>query len=79
MIKSAIQPEETSNLCRSGDLSRMLPSEAMLIASGWPKIQHQNINEIRSKNARLLHLVRRAERNLMSYERSGNYLIKLHK
>lgn len=65
VIRSPLQPEETSGLCRSGDLSRMLASEAVLVAAGWSK------RRTPSRPARLLHLARRAERNLMSYERSG--------
>ena len=36
LIRSSLEPEETRGLTRSGDLSRMLPSEAHLMASGWP-------------------------------------------
>jgi hypothetical protein len=32
-----MQPEEVRGLARSGDLSRMLPSEIMLMAHGWPR------------------------------------------
>ena len=35
LIRSELEPEETRGLTRSGDLSRMLPSEAHLMASGW--------------------------------------------
>ena len=35
VIKSELQPEETSGLARSGDISRMLPMEAHLLAQGW--------------------------------------------
>ena len=35
MIRSELQPEETSGLARSGDISRMLPMEAHLLAQGW--------------------------------------------
>lgn len=37
VIRSALQPEETRGLTRSGDLSRMLPFEAHLLAAGWPR------------------------------------------
>lgn len=37
LIRSALQPEETAGLTRSGDLSRMLPAEAHLLAAGWPR------------------------------------------
>ena len=53
----------------------MLPSEAHLLAAGWPKNrtddQGNQVQVAGSKPARLLHMVRRAERNLMSYERTG--------
>ena len=58
LIKSPMEPEETSGLCRSDDISRMLPSELTLLASKIPQ-------------ARLLHFARRAERTLLSYERVG--------
>ena len=120
VLRSPLQPEETAGLARSGDISRMLPSEAHLVAVGWPKgrgvatrsvevsasIDTDDDEEdeeggesgsgIRSKSesgsksksrnlttttvsvlvegsrpARLLHMARRAERTLMSYERDG--------
>jgi len=37
VIRSPLQPEEVRGLTRSGDLSRMLPSEIMLMAHGWPR------------------------------------------
>jgi hypothetical protein len=37
LVRSALQPEETAGLTRSGDLSRMLPAEAHLLAAGWPR------------------------------------------
>jgi hypothetical protein len=36
-VRSSLQPEETAGLTRSGDLSRMLPFEAHLLAAGWPR------------------------------------------
>lgn len=39
MVRSPLQPEEVRGLARSGDLSRMLPSEIMLMAHGWPRKQ----------------------------------------
>jgi hypothetical protein len=36
VVRSEQSPEETRGLSRSGDLSRMLPSEARLLAAGWP-------------------------------------------
>lgn len=75
VVRSPLQPEETRGLTRSDDLSRMLPFEAHLMAAGWPKNGvDQEGNEVvkeGSRPARLLHMVRRAERNLMSYERTG--------
>lgn len=59
----------------------MLPSEAHLLAAGWPKNRTDDQgNEIvveGSRAARMLHMVRRAERNLMSYERTGTFLAML--
>ena len=37
VIRSPLQPEEVRGLTRSGDLSRMLPSEMMMMAHGWPR------------------------------------------
>jgi len=58
LVRSPVEPEQTSGLCRSDDLSRMMPSEMVLLASKSPQ-------------ARLLHFARRAERTLLSYERVG--------
>lgn len=58
LVRSPLEPEETNGLCRSDDISRMLPSEMALIANG-------------SRPARLLHYARRVERTLLSYERVG--------
>lgn len=58
VVRSPLEPVETRSLTRSDDLSRMLPSEAALLAMG-------------GKYGRLLHFSRRAERNLTSYERSS--------
>jgi uncharacterized protein with von Willebrand factor type A (vWA) domain len=58
LVWSPLEPEETNGLCRSDDISRMLPSEMALIANG-------------SRPARLLHFARRVERTLLSYERVG--------
>ncbi|KAK9819714.1 hypothetical protein WJX72_001579 [[Myrmecia] bisecta] len=72
VIRSPLQPEETRGLTRSGDLSRMLPFEAHLLAAGWPKQPNPDGSPKEgSRPARLLHMVRRAERGLMSYERTG--------
>ncbi|KAF8063042.1 viaA [Scenedesmus sp. PABB004] len=37
VVRSPLQPEEVRGLARSGDLSRMLPSEMALLAHGWPR------------------------------------------
>ena len=58
LVRSPLEPEETNGLCRSDDISRMLPSELALIANG-------------TRPARLLHFARRMERTLLSYERVG--------
>jgi len=85
VVRSPLQPEETRGLGRSGDLGRMLPAEAALMARGWPRRGSESETGDDedgddegttrmvggSRAARLLHLVRRAERGLMSYERGG--------
>ncbi|CAL8461911.1 g1442 [Coccomyxa elongata] len=72
VIRSSLQPEETAGLTRSGDLSRMLPFEAHLLAAGWPRSDGPDGEQQEgSRAARLLHMVRRAERGLMSYDRQG--------
>lgn len=83
VIRSEQCPEETRGLTRSGDLSRMLPMEAHLLAAGWPRRRGQPGVEFRStlstdkedvdgsRACRLLFMARRAERQLMSYERTG--------
>ena len=76
MLRSPLQPEETAGLARSGDLSRMLPHEAHLVAAGWPRGRGSpgpdGVTLITgSRPARLLHLARRAERTLQSYDRTG--------
>lgn len=45
LIRSSLVPEETRGLTRSGDLSRMLPAEAHLMAAGWPS---RNVREVRA-------------------------------
>jgi hypothetical protein len=37
VVRSPLQPEEVRGLTRSGELSRMLPSEMALLAHGWPR------------------------------------------
>jgi hypothetical protein len=71
VLRSPLSPEETSGLARSDDLGRMLPAEAALIAAGWPKARLDGDPTAGSRPARMLHMARRAERNLLSYERSG--------
>ena len=75
VIRSPLVPEETRGLTRSGDISRMLPFETHLLAAGWPKWKtDEDGNHVEvegSRAAKMLHRVRRAERNLMSYERTG--------
>lgn len=66
--------------CRSGELSRMLPSEMALLAHGWPRkgsadgasgSEDEEYYLPGAQSARMLHRVRRAERMLLSYERTG--------
>lgn len=76
VLRSPLQPEETAGLARSGDLSRMLPHEAHLVAAGWPRGRGSPGQDgttiiTGSRPARLLHLARRAERTLLSYDRTG--------
>ncbi|PSC69825.1 von Willebrand type A [Micractinium conductrix] len=93
VIRSPMQPEETRGLTRSGDLSRMLPFEAHLLAAGWPRYVDAEpsgeegedgssgggggssgervVTKEGSRGARMLFQARRAERMLMSYERTG--------
>lgn len=71
VIRSPLQPEETRGLARSGDLSRMLPFEAHLMVAGKRKDDGGEEKTRAAKAAHRLHMVRRAERNLMSYERTG--------
>eukprot|EP00208_Stichococcus_sp_RCC1054_P001044 CAMPEP_0206142050 /NCGR_PEP_ID=MMETSP1473-20131121/15266_1 /ASSEMBLY_ACC=CAM_ASM_001109 /TAXON_ID=1461547 /ORGANISM="Stichococcus sp, Strain RCC1054" /LENGTH=666 /DNA_ID=CAMNT_0053536869 /DNA_START=327 /DNA_END=2327 /DNA_ORIENTATION=- len=74
VIRSPLQPEETRGLARSGDISRMLPFEAHLMAAGSQR-RADKLNDgvltSSGKTARRLFRVRRAEKNLMSYERTG--------
>lgn len=83
VIRSEQSPEETRGLTRSGDISRMLPGEAHLLAAGWPRKSavsgadsdgdddNEAVLEGGSRACRLLFMARRAERMLMSYERTG--------
>lgn len=61
IIRDEREPAEVRGLTQSSDLSRMVPAELQLIAAGRKGI----------KAAKRLHMVRRAERKLLSYERSG--------
>ena len=83
VVRTEQSPEETRGLTRSGDLSRMLPMEAHLLAAGWPRkglqkvVGDDNNDDIEeeegegSRACRMLFMARRAERQLMSYERTG--------
>ena len=102
VIRSAQAPEETRGLTRSGDLSRMLPLEAHLLAAGWPRrggsaqgaaaVVDDRVSSRGSSEqgaggeregdgggrsaggslaCRRLFMARRAERQLLSYERAG--------
>ena len=101
VVLSEQSPEETRGLTRSGDISRMLPLEAGLLAAGWTRQQletstanekinnHSVVQDSKSSEeiengkemspkkidisaaARRLFMARRAERQLMSYMRSG--------
>lgn len=42
VVRSPLQPEEVRGLTRSGELSRMLPSEMALLAHGWPRKAQQD-------------------------------------
>lgn len=66
VIRTPESAEETRGLTRSDDISRMLPSEAQLLAASKPGPGRQGV-----KAARLLHYARRLERNLLTYERVG--------
>eukprot|EP00958_Prasinococcus_capsulatus_P015905 scaffold1741_cov409-Prasinococcus_capsulatus_cf.AAC.4 len=56
VIRSSLEPSETRGLCRSDDISMMLPSELLLLAAKRPAL-------------RRLHFARQLERSLLSYER----------
>ena len=59
LTRSPMEPEQTSGLTRSDDISRVLPAELQLLAMKD------------SAAARRLHFARRAERTLATYERVG--------
>ncbi|GAB4822634.1 hypothetical protein N2152v2_009680 [Parachlorella kessleri] len=53
VIRSPQSPEETRGLTRSGDLSRMLPLEAHLLAAGWPRRAAMPAGDLDETAARL--------------------------
>lgn len=61
VVRDEREPSEVRGLTQSADLSRMVPAEMQLIAAARGGL----------KAAKRLHMVRRAERKLLSYERSG--------
>ena len=61
VVRDEREPSEVRGLTQSSDLSRMVPAELQLVAAGKKGVAA----------ARRLHMVRRAERKLLSYERSG--------
>ena len=67
VIRSEESPEETRGLTRSGDISRMLPIEARLLVSSRIKEKLGSAPTV----SRRLFMARRAERMLLSYERTG--------
>mmetsp|Transcript_2638 Transcript_2638/g.4491 ORF Transcript_2638/g.4491 Transcript_2638/m.4491 type:complete len:677 (+) Transcript_2638:36-2066(+) len=102
VVRSPLQPEEVRGITRSGDLSRMLPSEMALLARSRPRMRRvgsqsdtgSDTDDTSSRRgiigedseslaeyeeyympgahaARMLHRVRRAERALVSYDRTG--------
>jgi hypothetical protein len=42
VIRSALVPEQVQGLYKSGSLTQMLPSEAGLMAMGWPRHAHRH-------------------------------------
>lgn len=67
VLRSEESPEETRGLTRSGDISRMLPVEARLLVSSRIKEKSGSASTM----SRKLFMARRAERMLLSYERTG--------
>ena len=61
VVRDEREPSEVRGLTQSSDLSRMVPAELQLVAAGKKGVVA----------AKRLHMVRRAERKLLSYERSG--------
>lgn len=66
VIRTPESQEETRGLTRSDDISRMLPSEAQLLAASKAAPGRKGL-----PSARLLHYARRLERTLLTYERVG--------
>lgn len=66
VVRTPESQEETRGLTRSDDISRMLPSEAQMLAAS-----KAGPNRTGVKAARLLHYARRLERTLLTYERVG--------
>ena len=71
VIRSEESPEETRGLTRSGDLSRMLPIEARLLARNRSSREGHGSGKDDGNVNRKLFMARRAERMLLSYERAG--------
>lgn len=67
VLRSEESPEETRGLTRSGDISRMLPIEARLLVSSRRKEKMGSPSTV----SRRLFMAKRAERMLLSYERTG--------
>ncbi|KAL6765729.1 hypothetical protein V8C86DRAFT_2448564 [Haematococcus lacustris] len=60
LLRTVLEAQETRGLTRSGDISRLLPAEAALLARG---------RSVRA--AKLLFFARLAEKGLQTYERDG--------
>jgi uncharacterized protein with von Willebrand factor type A (vWA) domain len=60
LLRTTLEAQETRGLTRSGDISRLLPSEAAILARGRAVRQ-----------AKLLFYARLAEKGLQTYERDG--------
>lgn len=59
-MRTVLEAQETRGLTRSGDISRLLPGEAAVLARG---------RSVRA--AKLLFYARLAEKGLQTYERDG--------
>jgi hypothetical protein len=60
LLRTVLEAQETRGLTRSGDISRLLPAEAAVLARGR-----------RVRQAKLLFYARLAEKGLQTYERDG--------